>query len=84
MKKYVTVLQIPQGYTVSYLPQSKNYSNDTWGFQIRYEQQTNQVVLTQEFSNEYLMLYPDKFQAWNKVLEELFPLYKETIILSKK
>jgi hypothetical protein len=84
VKKYVTVLQIPAGYVVSYLPKSKTFSNDTWGFEINYEQKNNQVILTQSFYNDYLMLYPDKFQAWNKVLEELFPLYKETIILSKK
>jgi len=40
--------------------------------------------MTQSFENNHLLLQPDKFQAWNKVLENLFPLYKETISLSKK
>ena len=83
-KKYVTVLDIPEGYTVSYLPQSKSYKNDVWGFNLKYEQKGNQVILTQEFQGEHMMLYPDKFADWNKVLEQLFPLYKETVSLSKK
>ncbi|HMK24869.1 MAG TPA: DUF3857 domain-containing protein [Chitinophagaceae bacterium] len=82
--KYVTVLNIPDGYKVSYLPAGKSFHNDVWGFDITYEQKNSQVVMTQSFENNHLLLQPDKFQAWNKVLEKLFPLYKETISLSKK
>lgn len=84
LKKYVTVLTIPEGYKVSYLPPSKSFHNDVWGFDMKYEEKNNQVILTQEFQNGYLLLTPDKFEAWNKVLEQLFPLYKETVSLSKK
>ena len=82
-KKYVTVLKIPDGYKVSYLPQSKSYHNDVWGFDLSYEQKNNQIIVTQQFSNDYLLLTPDKFELWNKVLEQLLPLYKESISLSK-
>jgi hypothetical protein len=41
-------------------------------------------VMTQYFENDHLLIYPDKFQEWNKVLEHLFPLYRETVGLSKK
>ncbi|MBL7744354.1 MAG: DUF3857 and transglutaminase domain-containing protein [Chitinophagaceae bacterium] len=82
--KYVTILNIPEGYKVSYLPESRSFRNDVWGFDITYEQKKNQVVMTQTFENNHLLLQPDKFQAWNKVLENLFPLYRETISLSKK
>jgi hypothetical protein len=81
---YVTILNIPEGYKVSYLPDSKSYKNDVWGFDISYRQEKNQVIMTQTFSNEHLLLEPDKFQAWNKVLENLYPLYRETISLAKK
>lgn len=83
-KKYVTVLNIPDGYKVSYLPSSKEYKNEVWGFKMKYEQRNNQVILTQEFDNDYMLLHPDKFSDWNKVLEQLFPLYKETVSLIKK
>jgi hypothetical protein len=82
--KYVTILNIPEGYKVSYLPESKSFHNDVWGFDITYEQKKDQVVMTQSFENNHLLLQPDKFPSWNKVLENLFPLYKETISLSKK
>ncbi len=84
IRRYVTVLQLPENYKVEFLPQSKTYKNDTWGFSMQYEQEKNRVVLVQEFENDHLLLAPEKFQEWNKVLENLFPLYKETISLTRK
>ncbi len=84
IKKYVTVLTIPEGYTVSYLPKSNSFKNAVWGFTMNYEQKGNTIVLTQEFYNDHLLLTVDQFKAWNEVLEHLFPLYKESISLSKK
>ncbi len=83
-RKYVTVLQLPPGFEVSHLPKSKKYQNSVWGFEMVYEQKNNQVILTQEFVNDHLLINPDQFAEWNKVLEELLPLYKETLSVSKK
>ena len=84
VQKYVVVLKIPDGFTINALPAGKTYSNDVWGFNLKYVQQANQLILIQQFDNNDLLLSPDKFKDWNKVLENLFPAYKETISLSKK
>lgn len=84
IRRYVTILTIPEGYTVTHLPKSKSFKNNIWGFDIRYEQKDNTIVLTQEFFNDHLMLQPDQFKEWNEVLEHLFPQYKESISISKK
>jgi len=83
-RQYVTILEIPEGYKLSYMPQSKSYKNEVWAFNLTYEEKKNQVILTQHFENNELLLPVEKFQAWNKVLENLLPAYKETISLSKK
>ncbi|PWT70733.1 MAG: hypothetical protein C5B59_20230 [Bacteroidetes bacterium] len=83
-KKYVILLKIPDGYRVDYLPKSKTFHNDVWGFDMQYEQKGNYVILSQQFDNDYLLLQNSQFESWNKVLENLFPLYKETLSLSKK
>lgn len=83
-QKYVTVLQVPEGYIVSYVPESKSYRNSIWGFDQTYKVEKNNIICSLQFSNNHLLLTKDKFKAWNEVLEHLFPLYKETIILSKK
>jgi hypothetical protein len=83
IKKYVTLLKLPDGYKLTYLPKGKSFHNKVWGFDMQYEQKGNWVILTQEFDNENLMLTNDDFELWNKVLENLYPLYKETLSLSK-
>ncbi|MDO3643241.1 DUF3857 domain-containing protein [Mucilaginibacter sp. L3T2-6] len=83
IKKFVTMLKVPEGYKVSYLPAGRAYHNKVWSFNLQYEQKANYVVLTQEFDNDSLLLTNNDFELWNKALENLFPLYKETLSLSK-
>jgi len=82
-RKYVVILNIPPDYKVSYLPTGKTYHNDVWGFTINYEQKGQQLIFTQEFDNDHLLLQPSQFAEWNKVLENLFPLYRSTVSLQK-
>ena len=82
-RKYVTLIKMPDGYQPDYLPPSRSYHNDVWGFDIKYEQKGNWLILTQQFDNDHLMLSKDQFEAWNKVLENLYPMYKETLSISK-
>jgi hypothetical protein len=82
-RRYVTILNIPDGYKLSYLPKSKSYHNKVWGFDLNYEQKDNQVILIQQFDNENMVITNDQFALWNNVLDNLFPLYKEILSLSK-
>jgi hypothetical protein len=83
IKKYVTLFKLPAGYKVSFLPKSKVYHNKVWGFDMQYEQKGDWIILSQEFDNQNLMLTNDEFGQWNNILENLFPLYKETLSLTK-
>eukprot|EP00697_Spironema_sp_BW2_P014487 gnl/Spiro4/4929_TR2454_c0_g1_i1.p1 gnl/Spiro4/4929_TR2454_c0_g1~~gnl/Spiro4/4929_TR2454_c0_g1_i1.p1 ORF type:complete len:334 (-),score=-27.54 gnl/Spiro4/4929_TR2454_c0_g1_i1:12-1013(-) len=83
-RKYVVLLKIPKGYQPDDIPSGKSYHNAVWGFDLLYEKKGDTLIFTQEFKNEHLLLMPDQFELWNKVLENLFPLYKETITLTKR
>ncbi|HEY4112334.1 DUF3857 domain-containing transglutaminase family protein [Puia sp.] len=80
---YVVILNIPAGYEVTYLPPGKTYHNAVWGFTMNYEKRGRQLIFTQEFDNDHLLLQPSQFADWNKVLENLFPLYHSTVSLQK-
>jgi len=82
-RKYVTILKLPAGYKLTYLPQSKTYHNNVWGFNLKYEEKNGSVILTQNFDNDNLMINYNQFEQWNKVLENLLPMYKETLSFSK-
>ncbi|HEY4966422.1 MAG TPA: hypothetical protein VII28_08485, partial [Puia sp.] len=81
--RYVILIHIPDGYMLDNIPPSKSYHNAVWGFDMKYEQKGNWVILTQQFDNDHLMLTKDQFESWNKVLENLYPTYKETLSFSK-
>lgn len=83
IKRYVTVLTIPEGYKITHLPKGKSFKNNIWGFDIQYQLKNNTLILTQEFYNDHLLLQPSQFKEWNEVLENLFPQYKESISISK-
>jgi hypothetical protein len=83
IRKYVTVLKVPEGYKVTYLPPDKTYRNKVWGFNVQYKQTGNWVTMTQQFDNNNLILTNDEFELWNKVLQNIVPSYKETLSLSK-
>lgn len=80
---YVTSLKIPAGYTASYVPKSNSFKNDVWGFNMNYATTKDAITLSQQFDTDQLMLYPEQFEHWNKVLEHLFPNYKQTISIRK-
>jgi hypothetical protein len=82
--RYVVALKIPEGYTASYIPEGKSYRNELWGFDLSYRSEKGLVICTLQLTNNSLMIHADKFEQWNKVLEQLGPLYKEIVILSKK
>lgn len=81
---YVTVLKIPEGYTSSYIPKTESFKNDVWGFTMNYNTTKDAIYFSQGFDTDQLMLYADQFEPWNKVLEHLFPNYKQTVSLRKK
>jgi len=82
--QYITTLKIPAGFKVSYVPKSQEYKNDVWGFKLAYEQKGDMLYLTQQFDNDWLLLQPSQFEQWNKVLEHLFPHYKQSVVLTKQ
>jgi hypothetical protein len=83
-RKYVVILAIPAGYDVEDIPTAKSYQNTVWGFSMSYEKKGRQLIFTQEFDNEHLLLQPGQFSDWNKVLENLFPQYHTSIVLQKR
>jgi transglutaminase-like putative cysteine protease len=82
--RYVVTLKIPDGYTASYVPKGKSYENELWGFDIDYKVAKDVIIYTLKFHSNRLMIGVGEFEKWNKVLEQLNPLYKEIVILSKK
>jgi transglutaminase-like putative cysteine protease len=81
--RHVVVLQIPDNYKLATAPEVKSYDNDVWGVSISSAQKGNELFYVREFKNKHLYLQPDSFEKWNKVLEHLFPTYKQSFVLDR-
>ncbi len=80
---FTTVIKLPSGFKVSYQPKDLEYYNKVWGFNMKYLPGDGSISLTQQFDNNTLMLMPEDFESWNKVLENLFPQYNQSVVISK-
>ena len=79
----VTRIEVPKGYTVSYLPLNNEYHGDEFGYSLRYYTDNGFVVVNHSFLLNTLKVRKEKFDEWNKMIKSLYRAYKETIVLEK-
>lgn len=79
----VVVMDIPHGYTVSYLPEPREQSVDGIGaYRIRYQSDGKKVTLSKEIRLDALYIQPEHFNDFNKIVSGLQNAYKETVVLT--
>ncbi|MCC7303370.1 MAG: DUF3857 domain-containing protein [Bacteroidia bacterium] len=82
--RFVTVLDIPAGYEVTYIPPDVVFDNPRFGFTMKYVRKGNQILLYRDFYQEILLMQRDDCMEWNKLAKELNKAFAESIILKKK
>ena len=82
--KYVNVLTIPQGYSVSYIPENSQINTEFFDFVITYRQDKGKLYYEHEVVFKFLILEKEHFTAFNEAIKQLNKAYKETVVLKKK
>jgi hypothetical protein len=82
--KNYTILEVPEGYTVEYLPENHSFKNDLYGFSIDYKQLEGKVVSSFEFTSDCMLMQPSQFNKWNETIKELATQTKKQLVLKKK
>jgi transglutaminase-like putative cysteine protease len=84
IREYRTILNIPEGYELKYLP--KNISNelDDYGFRFNYNQEGNKIILTQRIYINTIAIQNEDFEDYNNFIKSLLKVYKKSISLEKK
>jgi transglutaminase-like putative cysteine protease len=77
-------LEIPQNYTVKYMPKNFSIDNDYIKADFVYEQKNNKIILHSQLKQKKLMLDKPDFELWNKTIKELKNNYTDTLILLEK
>ena len=81
---YTNIIEIPDGYEVSYLPTSVSYSNDLISIDLSYSTDKNKIVCKQDVVFNFIKLNKEQQQKVNTFVEKTEKASKEIIILKKK
>jgi hypothetical protein len=76
------IIDIPDGYKVSYHPKNTSYRQPHFGFEVNFSQSGRQIICHQINYIELpdLLLHKEEFTTWNLYVKKLNELYSETII----
>lgn len=77
------ILEIPDGYTVSYKPDDLLVDNAWYRVEIKYTTGQKQLIATQRITSKSLFIDPADFVKWNKDLPAIQSHYKEQVVLEK-
>lgn len=77
------ILEIPEGYSVSYKPDDLVVDNIYYRVEIKYTSHKKQLIATQRITSKSLFIDPADFVKWNKDLPAIQSHYKEQVVLEK-
>ena len=81
---YTNIIEIPDGYEVSYIPTSVSYTNDLISIYLSYSTDKNMIVCKQDVVFNFIKLNKQEQQQVNTFVEKTEKASKEIIILKKK
>ena len=77
-------LEIPQNYSLKYVPKNFSYENELLKINFEYVVINNKVTLNSTVETKKIVLEPSDFQEWNETLKKIKSNYTETLILNEK
>jgi hypothetical protein len=82
-KNYVTTLNIPEGYSASFIPETLSFENPNYGYNITYTQKDNTIIQHKTIYVNTLSVKKQDFESWNEFIKSLTKAYKKSIILEQ-
>lgn len=81
--QYTVALKIPDGYTVSYLPENQNFDNGALAFSVEYTQVGDILFCTLKLKTNTLLLEAEETSKWNEYIKSLKKIINENVVLKK-
>ena len=83
IEKNIVALEIPQGYSIDYMPENTDFKNDKFGYKIDYKLDNNKLIMRRQIYIDALLLNKSDFKDWNDMIKKLSKSYKEVVVLKK-
>ena len=81
---FTNEIEIPEGFTVDYIPENVSLSNDHMKVELSYEQKDNSVVCVSKTTIDTILLDLEQQKEVNALIKKANKAYKEIIIFKKK
>lgn len=81
--KFVNELEIPEGYTIDFIPENVKFENKFVTAEINYEIVGNKIIYTHQLQTNFLVLEIENKTIYNDLVKKLRKAYNEIIILKK-
>jgi hypothetical protein len=81
--KEVVILQIPDGYNLSYVPEDTYYNNDFFRFSIKYSSGDSFVKMNRTIHVNFLKILNEEFNTWDILISNLLKAYRQTVCIEK-
>ncbi|WP_340198763.1 DUF3857 domain-containing protein [Ascidiimonas sp. W6] len=82
-KIFETIFQIPEGYQALKLPEKLAFESPSYGYEISYQLEQNQVRMKKRIYVNTLVIDKNGFSNWNLFINSLVKAYKKSITLKK-
>ena len=79
-----TTLGIPEGYSVSHLPENLSLQSNNYDLSVNFSQKENTITYKKHFSIKNALIETSDFEEWNNFIEKLTRIYNDQIILTKQ
>lgn len=83
-KRLITILNIPEGYKVDFIPPNVRIGNELEGFTSTYEVKNNQIIHISDIYINTLMLQPADFEKYNSVITAQVRAFNQAVSFIKK
>ena len=81
---YTNTIEIPEGFTLDYLPTDIRLNNDLISVSLSYQHQGNKIICNSKTVLNFIELSLEEQKEVNKIIKKASKAYKEIIILKKQ
>lgn len=82
--QYVAEFEIPSGYVIKKMPESRKFGFEKHSYEFTYESSGNKVRVKRRVLMEERYVSVKDFSKWNDMIDNLAKTYKELLVLVKK
>jgi hypothetical protein len=82
-KEFTTTFTVPEGFKISYVPDTLSFDHPNYGYSITYTTDGDQIIQHKSIYINTLSIQNNEFESWNDFIKSINKAYKKSIIIEK-